>query len=89
MESPFFPGMNKDPETEAEWFSALINLTRFLRSPEGCPWDREHNAGDFARFSVEEGEELTEALASGGVRRLPLHTAFLRGCSRGGSTVFS
>ncbi|HOD95882.1 MAG TPA: MazG nucleotide pyrophosphohydrolase domain-containing protein [Candidatus Hydrogenedentes bacterium] len=65
MESPFFPGMNKDPETEAEWFSALINLTRFLRSPEGCPWDREHNAGDFARFSVEEGEELTEALASG------------------------
>ena len=55
----------RSPETEGGWFEALINLTRFLRSPEGCPWDREHTAEDFAAYARGEMDELCEALASG------------------------
>ena len=52
------------PESEDDGFSALIALARFLRGPQGCPWDREHGSIDFARFGVEEAEELVEALES-------------------------
>jgi len=60
-----YPHWQKHPESEADWFDALMALARYLRTPEGCPWDREQGAADFARFSVEEGEELREAFANG------------------------
>ncbi len=60
-----YPHWRKPPEEEAEWLEAVMNLARHLRSPDGCPWDREQTAGDFARFAGEELEELREALASG------------------------
>jgi len=40
-------------------------LARYLRTPEGCPWDREQNSADFAKYTSNEVEELQEALASG------------------------
>lgn len=59
-----YPHYSGDPASEGEWFDALIRLARFLRGPEGCPWDREQSSGDFAGFLATEGAELREALAT-------------------------
>jgi tetrapyrrole methylase family protein/MazG family protein len=55
---PHLPG---HPETEGEGFEALIALARYLRSGEGCPWDRERSAKEFGDFVLEEAKELEEA----------------------------
>lgn len=61
-----YPHWSKNPETELDWFTALISLARFLRTPEGCPWDREQSAARFAAFAEEEAKELSEAFAQSG-----------------------
>lgn len=53
--------VNKHPENEGEWFEALVALARYLRGPEGCPWDRKQGSVNFAGFLKEECEELLEA----------------------------
>lgn len=55
------PHIDTPPETEAEWFDALVRLARYLRSPQGCPWDRRQSGQSFASFSQEETAELVEA----------------------------
>ncbi len=42
-----------------------MNLARYLRTPEGCPWDREQTSSNFAKYLGEEVVELQDALASG------------------------
>ncbi len=59
------PHFNRVPENEVDWFEALIQLARYLRKPEGCPWDREQSSGDFAGYAKGEVEELIEAIDSG------------------------
>lgn len=59
------PHLDKQPANETEWFAALIGLARYLRSPEGCPWDQKQSARNFAAFGEEEARELIEALDSG------------------------
>lgn len=59
------PHLVKNPENETEWFAALIALARYLRSPQGCPWDQKQTARSFAEFAREEALELVEALDSG------------------------
>ena len=60
-----YPHIENPPKSETDWFEALIALARYLRTPQGCPWDREQAAADFARYLKEEVEELVEALKSG------------------------
>lgn len=60
-----YPHIENPPESESEWFEALISLARYLRTPQGCPWDREQRAADFAHFLTDEAEELVEAVESG------------------------
>ena len=60
-----YPHLKKNPESETEWFEALIGLARYLRTPEGCPWDREQSSADFVKYLQEEAGELRDALASG------------------------
>lgn len=60
-----YPHWKKPPHNELEWFEALINLARYLRGPDGCPWDREQTALSFAQYAVKEGEELVEAFGRG------------------------
>ena len=60
-----YPHVRKIPQSELEWLEALIALSRFLRSPEGCPWDRKQTAESFARFVHEEAGELVEAFHEG------------------------
>ncbi len=57
------PHLSRQPESERDWFEALIRLARYLRTPEGCPWDRNQSARDFARYLHEESAELQEAFA--------------------------
>ncbi len=60
-----YPHLTSAPASETDWFKALVNLTRYLRSPDGCPWDQGKSALDFAAYASDEVEELREALASG------------------------
>lgn len=55
------PHIGNIPQKEQEWYQALIDLARFLRTPEGCPWDREQSAANFAHFATEEAQELVDA----------------------------
>lgn len=55
------PHLEGEPQTESEWFEALIALARYLRGPEGCPWDKVQSAADFAGYLKGEAEELVEA----------------------------
>lgn len=61
-----YPHLTGTPQSEAEWFHALTELARYLRSPNGCPWDREQRAQDFARYALEECQELVEGFEQGG-----------------------
>jgi MazG family protein len=46
----------------AEAFARLVELVRMLRSPEGCPWDREQTLQTLRPFVLEETYEVLEAL---------------------------
>jgi tetrapyrrole methylase family protein/MazG family protein len=43
-------------------FDELINIVAKLRSPDGCPWDREQTRESLKPFLVEEFYELIDAL---------------------------
>ncbi|MBI2426051.1 MAG: nucleotide pyrophosphohydrolase [Candidatus Hydrogenedentes bacterium] len=59
------PHIHKIPKNEGEWFQALIDLARYLRTPQGCPWDRKQNSQDFLRYLRDELKEIDEAYADG------------------------
>ena len=40
----------------------LLEITRLLRSPGGCPWDREQTHGSIRRNFLEETYEVLDAL---------------------------
>ncbi len=60
-----YPHLDRAPEDEKDWFEALTKLARYLRGPDGCPWDREHSAAEFAADALEEAGELLDAFAGG------------------------
>jgi len=43
-------------------FSELVKIIRKLRSPEGCPWDREQTPESLIPFMVEEVYEVIDAI---------------------------
>jgi uncharacterized protein YabN with tetrapyrrole methylase and pyrophosphatase domain len=59
------PHLSRAPESERDWFEALLNLARYLRGPGGCPWDRVQTSADFARYTKGEADELLAAITSG------------------------
>ncbi|MBI2435712.1 MAG: nucleotide pyrophosphohydrolase [Candidatus Hydrogenedentes bacterium] len=59
-----YPHLPKLPKSEGDWFVALMDLARYLRTPGGCPWDRQQTGRDFAKFLREETEELMDAFAT-------------------------
>jgi MazG family protein len=46
-------------------FSRLVELVAALRSPEGCPWDREQTLASLSRFVLEEAYEVVDAIERG------------------------
>ena len=45
-----------------ESFNKLIEIIKILRSPNGCPWDREQNLYSLKNSMIEEASELLDAL---------------------------
>ena len=43
-------------------FQDLVEITAKLRSPEGCPWDREQTHESLKKYFVEECAEVLEAI---------------------------
>jgi len=43
-------------------FTKLTNLARRLRSPRGCPWDREQTIASLAKSLEEEAQEVLAAI---------------------------
>jgi len=46
-------------------FARLVEVMRTLRSPEGCPWDREQTLQTLAPFVLEETYEVLDAIERG------------------------
>ena len=51
-------------------FDRLVELVKKLRSPEGCPWDREQTSETLKPHLIEESHEVLEALDSDDPRNL-------------------
>tara|TARA_Y100000588_G_scaffold389769_1_gene493418 strand:+ start:133 stop:957 length:825 start_codon:yes stop_codon:yes gene_type:complete len=51
-----------DNGTLGEKFERLVEIMRILRSPDGCPWDREQTPQSLRPFILEEAYELVEAI---------------------------
>src|ERR1700687_4752319 len=45
-----------------EAFEELLRIMRTLRSPEGCPWDREQTLRSLTHFVLEEAYEVVDAI---------------------------
>lgn len=46
-------------------FQDLVALSKHLRSPQGCPWDREQTLETLRPYIIEEAYELVQAIESG------------------------
>jgi tetrapyrrole methylase family protein/MazG family protein len=43
----------------------LINIVSYLRSPDGCPWDKEQTPESIKKHIIEEAYEVVEAIETG------------------------
>jgi len=59
------PGEPPDFQRLIPAFQKLCEVVAKLRSPEGCPWDREQTLETIKPFTLEETYELLEAIDSG------------------------
>jgi len=50
---------------QVESFLRLIGIMRTLRSPEGCPWDREQTHETLKQYCIEEAYEVVDAIDHG------------------------
>jgi nucleoside triphosphate diphosphatase len=57
------------PDAGAQ-FDKLVSVMRTLRSPEGCPWDREQTLESLTPFVLEEAYEVVDAIERGDVAAL-------------------
>ena len=59
------PGTPPDPHATQRAFQELCDVVARLRSPTGCPWDREQTLATIKPHTLEEVYELLEAIDSG------------------------
>ncbi|MCH9789684.1 MAG: nucleoside triphosphate pyrophosphohydrolase, partial [Planctomycetes bacterium] len=59
------PGTPPDYNILTPAFEKLCDVIARLRSPEGCPWDREQTLESIKPYTLEETYELLEAIDSG------------------------
>jgi MazG family protein len=57
--------MPKPPKKSLRPIDALLSVMATLRSPEGCPWDREQDHVTLRHHAVEEVYELMDAIEAG------------------------
>ena len=53
-----------------EAFEKLVEVMRTLRSPGGCPWDREQTLESLTHFVLEEAHEVVDAIERGDMEDL-------------------
>ena len=53
-----------------EAFVRLVEVMRTLRSPEGCPWDREQTLESLTHYVLEEAHEVVDAIERGDMTAL-------------------
>lgn len=64
MSESVAPGTPPDDEQVREKFAKLCEVIAKLRSPEGCPWDRQQTLKTIKPYTLEETYELLEAIDS-------------------------
>ena len=64
----YLPGL--PPDRRRPGFREFVDVVAMLRSPEGCPWDREQTYASLKRFVLEEAYEVLEAVESEDPARL-------------------
>jgi len=52
-------------QSSAALFETLLNIMARLRSPGGCPWDREQTPASLKPYLIEEAYEVLEAIDAG------------------------
>ncbi len=57
-------GVAPDADRAGEAFIRLLEVIAKLRSPEGCPWDRQQTLATIKPYTLEETYELLEAIDS-------------------------
>lgn len=62
--------MDEFRDDELGRFETLVKVVDRLRSPGGCPWDREQTASSLRQFVIEEAYEVIEAIDSGAPEKL-------------------
>ena len=53
-----------------EAFERLVDVMRTLRSPDGCPWDREQTLESLTHYVLEEAHEVVDAIERGDMTAL-------------------
>ncbi|MDZ5713797.1 nucleoside triphosphate pyrophosphohydrolase [Jeotgalibacillus haloalkalitolerans] len=66
LTSVYVPPLEKEEDFYGE-FSKLKEIIKILRSPVGCPWDREQTHESLKRYLIEETYEFLEAVDRGDI----------------------
>lgn len=53
-----------EQHSDQDAFARFVHIVRHLRSPQGCPWDREQTLRSLAPHLIEEAFETTDAINS-------------------------
>lgn len=61
--------VTKRDRAAGEWFARLVALQARLRSPTGCPWDREQTHASLRKYLIEEAYEVLDAMESSDPRK--------------------
>jgi MazG family protein len=59
-----------DPSSPGAQLDRLVTIMQILRSPDGCPWDREQTLKSLRPFLVEETYEVIDAIDTGDTNAL-------------------
>lgn len=69
LTSLYIPGLPMDGERK-RFFDDLIGIMEILRSPDGCPWDREQTHESLKPSLIEESYEVLDAIDKGDLYEL-------------------
>ena len=53
---------DEDLKKVSDAFISLYKMLKILRSPEGCPWDREQTLQSIRMYILEEAHEVVDAV---------------------------
>ncbi len=58
--------------------SDLLAIMERLRAPNGCPWDRQQTFASIAPYTIEEADEVADAIEGGDVSHIKEELGDLR-----------